>query len=178
MFLLVPSEALPLTVSVSEHVKSIRQIIWKDSGTLCFIVPQWIPKDKLLRVCFIALTKIDLDKSINCGGKKEELWCPDESSRPAPGRGGGELQYKHNRDNKGVWVINDPGAASLWAGTVHTPVTDSSQMYWKCHTQIHTSSEQDQKTGEPSNDNTPVDLLLTLLNYCYFVFIYTDLEPL
>lgn len=55
-------------------------------------------------------TEERLQSKENGGGKEERCWA------------------QHNSDNRGVWVINDPGAGSLLAGTMHTPVTDVSQM--------------------------------------------------
>lgn len=43
-----------------------------------------------------------------------EMGVWEERVSEGGGRGrGGRVQYKQNSDNRGVWVINDPGAGSL-----------------------------------------------------------------
>lgn len=45
-----------------------------------------------------------------CSGWSPERW---EVWAERVSEGGGGVQNKHNSDNRGVWVINDPGAGSL-----------------------------------------------------------------
>lgn len=129
-------------------------------------ITYWILWDNILSFCFQGLTKIDwgrvwfiknrssrvLMRAADSSVAETGSWIWGGKHMAGVQRGEGPwsgergVQYKHHSDNKESWVINDPWGESLQAGTMHTPVTNISHMYWISDTCFHSSRSMSAST--------------------------------